>query len=288
MKRYGNGHGSARRPWYWNIEPNPENDLALLIKAGLDKHGNPVRRFETEDEADARREKDVEYLANGRLIGRTHLGPLLAGCLGPDGPCGSAACRVCIRQLRRAEGSLVLPFLRERMERGYKPHFLTLVFTKPYLRRSRPNYAGVLGLRATLKTMIRRAGLQHLMLIGGFEWDWDVEELVFTPHAHLVVMLKDARDIDPLRPYFERTPRARRPMVLEEIREQDLPRVLAYCLKFDPGRRIRCGENDESTKKVRPETRERYIGLHWLHSYEPTHLIFRQRLKRIGRTMIKV
>lgn len=276
------------RPWYWNVEPTPENDFSCLIKAGLNKHGRPVRAFETEDEADRRREQDVAYLEGGRLIGRRYLAPILAACRGPDAPCGSTACRLCIRQLRRAEGALVLPHLRERMHKGYTPYLITTVFSKPYLRRSRPNYAGVLGLRATFKSMVRRVGLGNVMFAGGFEWDWDESELVFTPHAHVIGMLKKAEDLDALRPCFRSTSSVRRPLVLEEIRVEDIPRTLAYCLKFDPRRRIRCGENGESTMKVHPGTRERYIGLHWLHSYAPTELIFRQRLKRRGRSMIEV
>ena len=278
----------VRRPWYWNVELMPEDDFALLIKAGLDKHGKPVRPFETEDEADHRRQLDVDYLENGRLVGRHYLAPILANCQGPDRPCGSTSCRVCIRQFRRAEGGMTLPYLRKQMKKGYKPYLLTLVFSKTYLRRLQPNYDGVMGLRATLKTIMRRANVSDFMMVGGFEWDWDVETAVFTPHGHFIVMLKDASDLNPLRAFFASTDTVYRPMVLEEIREEDLPRALAYCLKFDPRRRIHCGENNESTMKVRPGPRERYRSLFWLNYYEPTNLVYRQRLKRNGRSLIEV
>ncbi len=89
------------RPWYYRLPLEPQYDVALLSP-----------NFETREAARLENERRITLLRRGADEASQDLADKLEECHGRS-PCGSAACRLCMREFRRAVTGLALKRFEE-------------------------------------------------------------------------------------------------------------------------------------------------------------------------------
>lgn len=288
---------SGKIPWFYKVEIPSKYDPALLVTR-IEKSGRRTK-YPFESEAQAKRETKLlrEYLEKaGRPIGRRYLLPKLRGCNPPDAPCGMPICRVCMRQYRRAVVSQTLPHVHRKMDEGYRPFYCTFVYSQRRLRLSgiqTKTLQKFLKLPQNLRQWLTDNGLDDLMVSGSIEFDWSKKDEVWEPHCHLLIMAKSKRQLSrAFGRYFKSQKRdnktrmaVRQGKRISEVDLPNLPRALAYSVKFSPKLRVPRKRGDVRLRK-RPELedRERYTAIKWLGMLEPEDLIVRRKLHLIGST----
>lgn len=117
--------------WYHNLELPTSRDLVHLRPPKLNRRGKN-RGFETEAESAARDQVNIKILRRGGKRAN-HLADKLDEC-SRDAPCGSAACKKCMRQLRRALTGITVGQARRYRKARLAPYLLTLVWTDSRVR----------------------------------------------------------------------------------------------------------------------------------------------------------
>lgn len=288
---------SSKIPWFYKVKIQSEYDPALLVTRIEGLRRRTKYSFESEGRAQSETKLLREYLDKaGRPIGRRYLLPKLRDCNPPKAPCGMLICCVCMRQYRRAVVSQTLPHLHQKMDEGYRPFFCTFVYSQRRLRLSgiqTKTLEQFLKLPQNLRQWLVDNGLGDLMVSGSIEFDWSKKDEVWEPHCHLLIMAKSKRQLSrAFGRYFKSQKRdnktrmaVRQGKRISEVDMSNLPRALAYSVKFSPKLRAP-RKRGEVRPRRRPELedRERYTAIKWLGMLEPEDLIVRRKLHLIGST----
>ncbi len=277
----------AKLPWFYRVTVPSNLDPALLIRQ-LKVPGFRRRHpFETVDQCEARNRVTLRRLAKSPAVGRKLMAPGLGACRPPEDPCGLAICHVCLRQYRRAMISQILPHLQGKMSEGCRAHLVTLIYSKPELRTRRLTLARLDRLQQRLRVLLQDYGLGDLMIAGSIEWDWHERDQVWEPHLHLIVMTKSRSVLKTkLRRHFKPGNGVRQPnRVSKAVDPVELPRALAYTLKFDPKIRSPRKRSDTSRRKRKPiDGYERYKSKRWLFLRGFDAFTYLQGMQRQGIT----
>lgn len=275
--------GDAVIPWYYDFELPPNGDLAWLRPPKPDKNGKN-RGFETFEEADHRDQLNIKVLKQGGPRSR-QLAEKLTQC-SPDNPCGSSACKKCMREFRRAHTGMALGPARRLKKAGLTPVLLTLVWTDPNLRGPTLPDVCLAKLQQRLRMALRRAGLSHVPMIGGLEVDWNEHSGVWDLHGHFVAFVNHQDELEPLRRHFSKANGVSRPMHTLAISR--LSAGLAYCWKFAPMRKVKYMTDGKThTRKMRLSDQRLRAALIWLDRHDPNNFIFLQGLRRGGRKLVE-
>ena len=268
-------------PWYYGMELPQDQDLQFLRPPRYDKWGRN-HGFETRDECAGRDEanREVLWIGDERC---QELGDRLATC-GRRHPCGSPACKRCMREFRRAFTGIALPPARQLVALGMMAVFVTIVWDDPALRNPSLRGLDLDRVKQRLRMTLRRIGLGQVPMIGGIDFDWSEEWRVWEPHAHAVAFIYDESDLDPLYGSFRPSNDVPRPVVVQEVRE--LHAALAYCWKFSPRRKTgrRQAGNGLRRKRGLKVARLREALL-WLDVRDPMGFIFLQGIRRVGQSL---
>lgn len=257
--------------WYWNYRSS-SYDLSDLRPPEYNWKGANVG-FETPDECDRRNASHVRILSKGGGWSQ-NLSEIIRAC-SQRSPCGSPACKRCMREWRRAVTGQALPIARKLERKGLVPVLVTLVFTDPELRRPTLPRVSLSSVKQRLRMAIRRAGLGGVPMIGGVEVDWNEGDEVWDLHVHLVAFVHSTAALDSLRPSFKKANGVTRPMQVDVI--EDLDKAIPYCWKFAPMRKLRY-ERDGKTHSRKVGLRDRQLrsALLWLHDKEPEEFFYAQ------------
>ena len=289
--RSGNSSSGSRQkpselPWYYKVKIRSRYDPVELVRR-VERRGRRTKYpFETHEQAARETAKTIRFLeAVPTTIARL-LCDRLRSCSPPKEPCGLTMCRVCIRQYRRAMASEILPHLHRKYDEGYRPFFATLIYSDPKLRTARRlTLAKIKSLRQRMRMLLVDYDLNHLMVVGSFEWDWSEKDGVWEPHCHLVFMAENKSSLKrKLKKYFRAENGVKQPTrISEEVPFDELPRALVYSLKFEPKLRVSRKRTERSrTKRPKLEGYEKYKSLKWLGMADPDEFAYRQRLQLLG------
>ncbi len=246
-------------------------DLAVLRPPTYDSKGKN-KGFETPEEADAEDQKRIRSERRGRSAKSGALAEKLQACSRWH-PCGSSACRKCVRDLRLTVSALAL----RAFENEEHVRMVTLIFGKPYrgewlvrkMRWPSPE-AMVQKVRMDLKRHARAVKLA----MGGIEVDLDKATGMAVAHAHLLVAVKHKRDLARLKASYKRNSEVNRPVKISgAIKWKDRPKAFSYCWKFMPMEKRRI-HPDAKAKKVRLRGYPGRRALRWLDAHDPFDFIF--------------
>jgi hypothetical protein len=240
-------------PFWRRVPPKPQYEISLLRPAGEPKG----QRFETP--ADARKESDrSEKLLQSFSGGSKLITEYLQECRAGYYECNKPFCPICARQFRRW-------FIGELL-RITKDHHQVHVYTV-LLKEAPKDKIETLDpapFRALLRKRLRRAGLDKVPVIGGFEIVHKAKKRVWVLHANLVVIggKKTARK------KFKATfadDEIERPVLRAKLK--DRAEQLSYVLKF--GTYHRPLEQQGSTKsQAKPLNPKEHAALvNWMSQF---------------------
>lgn len=280
--------------WYYEFELPQRLDIALLRPTKYNDKGKN-EGFETVGECISRIRKHITVLeAKGAGPKSRSLAAKLRDCV-RSVPCGSSACNRCNRERRRALTGRALAHARRYLKHGLIPIFLTVVFTDPSLRHPKLAKTDPAKLRQRFRMLLRREGLAHVPMIGGFETDYNDRAKVWEPHGHFVAFVSQENELDPIRRHFSKAHGVSRPF---EVKPRDPDRIheaIAYCWKFSPMKKFRVRRWDRKRQKRKYVTRKVPLrgpklrrALIWLDKRNPAEFLFFQRLKLVGSKLIRI
>lgn len=141
-----------------------------------------------------------------------------------------------MREFRRALTGLAPQHALRYRREGLLAFFVTLIWTDPQLRGPQLPDVKLTNLGQRLRMSLRRCGLNHVPVIGGFEIDWSDSAKVWELHGHFVAFIEREGELDPLRSHFQKAHGVSRPMQVEAV--DWLNRAIPYCWKFSPMRKV--------------------------------------------------
>jgi len=201
-----------------------------------------------------------------------------------------------MREFRRTLTGLALPHARRYLKQGLIPVFVTVVLTDPALRRAKLAKISLGNAPQWFRMLLRRKGLGHVPMVGGFEIDYSDTAKLWEPHGHFVAFLKHPKELDSLKRHFKKKAHGvKRRLQIKPLDPKRIHEAIVYCWKFSPMKKLGYERWDEEkqiwkavTRKVRlPNTKLRKALL-WLDDRDPTEFIFLQTFKLVRSKLIPV
>jgi hypothetical protein len=248
-----------------------EFDIARLRPPGLP----PSERFETIDDARARRDVEIERFEN-----IPHLAPLadeLYSCTAAS-PCGQVFCPVCGRGIRRW-------FTGEALRQEVGTDFEVVTVALQLLAREDLARCDLVLVKRRAAQRFRRAAPSAEVILGGIEADYRHSDGTFLVHAHLLV--------PPLPRHEERAVRAAfadidiaRAVRVQPLR--DPAAQISYLLKFTTFHRP-CLQNGSRRPKAIPLPDDAFGELTlWRAEYGFLDFVFMMGLRRSGGHLVRI
>ncbi len=269
---------APKRLWWWRHRVPQEFDVSLLRPPDYGRKRRN-RGFETPEEAKRENKIRISILRQGKSRGSQKLAEKLEACSYRH-PCGSPACRCCMREFRKTITGLAMMALSDQPQ----IRMVTLVFGKPY----RDRWLAGSGPAPLPKAMVQklRMDLQRhasavAIAIGGVEVDLDARTNMAEPHIHLLVATDDRKELEALAKAYGKPHEVNRPIeVSRPISASDRPKVFSYPWKFAPVKKLKfvttdaSGKRKQRTRKVRLRGSAGRRALRWLNCYRPEDFLF--------------
>jgi hypothetical protein len=248
-----------------------EFDIALLRAPGLP----PSERFETMDDARARRDVEIERFEN-----IPHLAPLadeLYSCSAAT-PCAQVYCPVCARGFRRW-------FTSEALRHEVETDFTVVTVALELMTRRDLTRCDLTLVKRSAAQRFRRAAPSARVILGGIEADYRQSDDTFLVHAHLLVPLLTHHEKRALRSAFANIGVARAVRV-QPLR--DPVTQISYLLKFTTFHRPTLQNGPSRSAAIPlPDDALRELTL-WRAEYCFLDFIFMMGLRRIGGHLVRI
>lgn len=264
----------------WSAIPLPvQFDIAALRPPKYNAKGQNLG-FETGEDADEENRTRIGILRQGRAEKSQRLADRLDACRHRR-PCGSSACRRCVRDVRRAATALAL----RTFEGEDHVRLVTLIFGQPYRGKwlvKKIKWPSPKAMIQKLRMDLRRHASTVKLAMGGIEVDLDNATGMAVVHAHLLVAARHKRDLAQLKAVYKRSSEVNRPVKISEpIKWKDRPKTFSYPWKFMPTKKRRIPPANK-IKKVRLRGYPGRRALRWLDAHDPFDFILTMGLGLSG------
>jgi len=200
-------------------------------------------------------------------------------------PCGSGACRLCSRAVRKNIFATVKPFAASS---NLPCHFVTIVFFQDSMTDSQLENWDPKALKARLRKQLHRVGLT-CPVIGACELDYQSDIGLWMPHFHLLVFA-ERKEINVMRPMLLKKNRLggldRKLCPLQISNIGELDRLITYLYKFTWLDRKRFSSNSGNrTKKFRLSPSRHALALLTLDRLGFTSLMFSSGVQKSNHSL---